>query len=315
MNNLSIRHLRAFYAVAQAGSFTRAAESLHLTQSTLTATIKQLEDQVGLTLFDRTTRQVLLSSEGKRFLPVAERLLSDFDTALADLRAVSEQQQGQVGIAASPSTISRLLPGIVKQYRRDHPNIGIYLRDDGAGGIEQRILENEVDFGVASNHSNHPDLEYQPLLRDRYGVVCPTDHPFALQNHTAATEVSWRQLGEEQLIFLTTDTGIRVQLARFRKEGVVDIDLDGPVIEASNPAAVAALISEGMGISLLPALAAATINFAGLAFIPLTAPDISREICLIRRKGRSLTPAAAQMTSLVTQELGRMQLPPYVAAI
>jgi len=104
VNNTSIRHIRAFLAVARDGSFTRAAESLHLTQSTLTGTIKQLEEQAGLTLFDRTTRQVLLSGEGERFLPVAERLLSDFDTAMTDLRAVAEQQQGQVGIAASPST-------------------------------------------------------------------------------------------------------------------------------------------------------------------------------------------------------------------
>ena len=90
MNNISIRHIRAFLAVARDGSFTRAAESLHLTQSTLTGTIKQLEEQAGLTLFDRTTRQVLLSGEGERFLPVAERLLSDFDTAMTDLRAVAE---------------------------------------------------------------------------------------------------------------------------------------------------------------------------------------------------------------------------------
>lgn len=311
MNNLSIRHLRAFYAVAQDGSFTRAAESLHLTQSTLTATIKQLEEQVGLTLLDRTTRSVLLSSEGKRFLPVAERLLSDFDTALADLKAVSEQQQGQVGIAASPSTISRLLPSIVKRYQQQYPNIGIYLRDDGAGGIEQRILDNEVDFGVASNHSSHPDLSYLPLLSDRYGVVCCPDHPLA----TGKPELPWDALEQQQLIYLTTDTGIRVQLAQFKQQGVLNIELDGPVIEASNPAAIAALISEGMGISLLPALAAGTTAFESLKFIPLTGPAISREICLIRRKGRSLTPAAAHMSALVTAELKQMLLPPFVETV
>ena len=311
MNNISIRHIRAFLAVARDGSFTRAAESLHLTQSTLTGTIKQLEEQAGLTLFDRTTRQVLLSGEGERFLPVAERLLSDFDTAMTDLRAVAEQQQGQVGIAASPSTISQLLPGIVKQYRQAHPHIGIYLRDDGAGGIEQRILDNEVDFGIASNHSNHPDLAYHPLLEDRYGVVCLPSHPFAQDDNP----VRWEALVRESLIFLTTDTGIRAQLARFREERVVDIDIGGPVIEASNPAAVAALIGEDMGISLLPALAAATINFAGLAFVPLTSPAISRNICLIRRKGRSLSPAAAHMSALITAEFGQMQLPPYVHAV
>lgn len=310
-NNLSIRHLRAFYSVAQCASFTRAAESLHLTQSTLTATIKQLEEQVGLTLFDRTTRSVLLSNEGKRFLPVAERLLSDFDTAITDLKAVSEQQRGQVGIAASPSTISRLLPSIVHQYRQKHPNIAIYLRDDGAAGVEQRVLDNEVDFGIASNHSDHPDLLYQPILKDRYGVVFRRDQWPEVQG----SSISWQSLSDEQLIFLTTDTGIRVQLAQFKKQGVVDIDLDGPVVEVSTPAAVAALVSEGMGISLLPALAAGTSAFDSLGFLLLANPAIDRETCLIRRKGRSLSPAAAHMSALVTAELRGMELPPFVEAI
>ncbi|MFT6352829.1 MAG: DNA-binding transcriptional LysR family regulator, partial [Neptuniibacter pectenicola] len=79
-NNISIRHLRAFTEIAKSGSFTRAAENLHLTQSTLTATIKQLEEQVELKLFDRTTRRVMLTGEGENFFPVAEKLISDFDT-------------------------------------------------------------------------------------------------------------------------------------------------------------------------------------------------------------------------------------------
>ncbi|MCV6612808.1 MAG: LysR family transcriptional regulator [Amphritea sp.] len=85
-SNLSIRHLRAFREVAQCGSFTQAAQRLHLTQSTLTATVKQLEQEIGLTLFDRTTRRVVLTREGQQFRSVAERLISDFDTAITDLR-------------------------------------------------------------------------------------------------------------------------------------------------------------------------------------------------------------------------------------
>ncbi len=309
-NNLSIRHLRAFTRVAASGSFTRAADSLHLTQSTLTATIKQLEEQVGLMLLDRTTRRVLLTSEGSRFLPVAERLLSDFDTALSDLQATAEQQQGQLGIAAAPSVLTRLLPAVVNRYHQCYPGIGIRLRDDSAGAIEQRVLENEVDFGLAGNHSSHPDLEYQPLLRDRYGIVSRADHQLA-----SGSEPGWRHLNDQALIYLSADTGIRAQLTAFNRQGVLKLPLDGPLIEVSNPAALAALLEAGMGISVLPALAASVSAFDGLQFTPLQQPVVDRQICVITRKGRSLGPAAETMRQLVRESLAAMKLPRYVGLI
>ncbi|MEH6577588.1 MAG: LysR family transcriptional regulator [Amphritea sp.] len=309
-SNLSIRHLRAFFEIARCGSFTRAAESLHLTQSTLTATIKQLEEDVGLTLFDRTTRRVILTREGERFRPVSERLLSDFDTAVTDLRALAEQQQGQVGIAASPSTISRLLPAVVHQYRSAHPNIALYLRDDSAALIEKRVLENDVDFGIGANHSSHPDLSYRPILKDRYGVVMPQDCPL-----TAAGQLHWQQLKGYPLLFLSADTGIRAQLGKFRKEGVLSIESGDAILEVSNPAGVAALIRQGLGISILPALAASTESFKELRFVPLQQPEINREICIITRKGRSLSPAADSMLSLAREHFSKMELPAYLQTI
>lgn len=307
---LSIRHLRAFIEVAHSGSFTRAASSLHLTQSTLTATIKQLEQDVGLTLFDRTTRRVLLTTEGDNFLPVAERLISDFDTALTDLRALSEQQQGQVNIAASPSTISRLLPAVVQQYHSDYPNISISLRDENAAQIEQLVLDNEVDFGIGANHSDHADLSYHPILKDRYGVVV-SEHSSLLNQ----TEIRWQQLKHESLLFLSVDTGIRAQLSQFREQSGIEIDSNLAVLEVSTPSGVAALIKQNLGISVLPALAASTESFKGLSFIPLSNPAIDREICLVTRKGRSLSPAGQCMMQMARQHLLSMPLPAYLHTV
>jgi len=308
-NTLSIRHLRAFYEVATCGSFTRAASSMHLTQSTLTATIKQLEQDVGLTLFDRTTRRVILTTAGEKFLPVSIRLLSDFDTALSDLKALAEQQQGHIGIAASPSTISRLLPVVIQQYRSEFPNISISLRDDSAAQIEQRVLENEVDFGIGANHSAHPDLSYQPLLKDRYGVVVTTDSPLAM-----ATEIRWHQLQQQQLLFLSADTGIRAQLSQFREAGGSSPEGERAMVEVSNPAGIAALIKQNLGISILPALAASTESFKELQFIPLKQPIINREICIVTRKGRSLSPAAQSMLEMACRHFATMQLPDHLQA-
>lgn len=312
-NNLSVRHLRAFIAVARHGSFTRAAEHLHVTQSSLTATIKQLESQTGLILLDRTTRRVLLNHEGERFLPVAERLLSDFDTAVADLQAVAACQQGQVGIGASPSTIARLLPPVIKAFHGHHPHIGLLLRDDSAAGIEQLVLANEVDFGIGGNHSNQPALSYLPVLRDRYGVVLAPDHPLA-QRGAEGDTVTWQDLAHEKLLMLSTDTGIRAQLSRDPAGHGVELALDSPSIEVSNPAGLAALIDAGLGLSVLPALAAGTRSFEPLQFRPLAHPAIYRDLYIIHRRGRSLSPAAEAMLGLVRQHFATMTLPAFVEA-
>ncbi len=316
-NNIAIRHLRAFVAVAHHGSFTQAAKHLHLTQSSLTATIKQLEQQCGLVLLDRTTRRVLLNPEGEHFLPVAERLLSDFDTALSDLQAVAGHQHGQVGIAASPSTIACLLPRVVQTYHQRHANIGILLRDDSAAGIEQHVLANDVDFGVGGNHSDQPDLSYVPILRDRFGVVFCRGHRFEQMGAGAVAETTlpWQALEHEALLMLSTDTGIRAQLSQTPAGLSINLNLDRPTIEVSSPAGLAALVESGIGLSILPALAAGTRSFEHLAFRPLSNPAIYRDLYIIRRRGRSLSPAAHAMLQLLRQTFSTMPLPAHVECV
>lgn len=307
---IGIRHLQAFIEVARCGSFTRAAQHLHLTQSALTATIKQLEQDAGLTLFDRTTRRVVLSAEGERFMPVAERLVSDFNAALDDLRARAELQQGRVSLAGSPSVVMRLLPSALTQFRTLYPSIQIDIRDESAGSLEQRVLNNEVDFAIAGNHSQQPELEYSPLLRDRYGLVVPGDHSLA---HVRTLD--WQQLPADDLLLLSEDTGIRAQLTRFSHSGQIPINLERVQIEVSNPAGMAALISQGLGITLLPALAADTHSFADLSFVPLSNPLLEREICIIARKGRALSPAAAALLHTIRRQLANMPLPEWVHCV
>lgn len=306
-SHIGIRHLQAFIEVARCGSFTRAAGHLHLTQSALTATIKQLEQDAGLILFDRTTRRVVLSDEGERFLPVAERLFSDFTAALTDLRARAQLQQGHVSVAGSPSVVTRLLPSALLQFRTLYPSIQVNIRDESAGSLEHRVLNNEVDFAIAGNHSQQPELDYAPLLRDRYGLVVPSDHVLAERS-----SLEWHQVPDDNLLLLSADTGIRAQLTRFSNSGRIPIKLKRVQIEVSNPAGMAALISQGLGVTLLPALAADVHSFAELRFIPLVEPVIEREICIITRQGRALSPAAAALLQTLRQHLGHIPLPEWV---
>ncbi|MFT5707169.1 MAG: DNA-binding transcriptional LysR family regulator, partial [Oceanospirillaceae bacterium] len=221
--NISIKHLTAFVEIAHVASFTRAAAQLNVTQSTLTASIKQLEQQAGLTLFDRTTRQVSLTKEGMRFLPVARRLITDFKLAIDDLKAGSEQQRGHITISTSPTGNSFLIPELIKAYHHDHPRIAISIYEAGASEIEQQVLSKFVDFGLGSNHSQHPDLQYQLILQDHYGVVMNKDHPLA-----SFKQLNWAQLQAHKMLHLSLDNGIRSELEWLNKQGVIQYPNNPP---------------------------------------------------------------------------------------
>src|SRR5262245_63825356 len=135
MLNVSLRQLRVFTFIAREKSFTRAAERLHVSPSALTITIKELESEVGMRLFDRTTRTVDLTPQAVAFLPVAERLLDEIGRALDDLRSVAERKKGLVIVAANASAISSIFTPALGVLTTDHQEITVRVFDDTATGI------------------------------------------------------------------------------------------------------------------------------------------------------------------------------------
>jgi DNA-binding transcriptional LysR family regulator len=202
--SIKLRHLRCFVAVAETGSFTLAANRLFQTQSSLTATIKQLEEAAGLKLFDRTTRRVELTKEAIWFRAVAERILLDFDHAIADLQAISKSRRGHIKIAVAPSMMSHVLSPTLKAFRRLYPEISISVYDQGSDKIERAVLNGEMDFGLSSRLNNFPDLDYVPVLVDPFGVVFYPDHPLAKKRG----RLKWSDLRGYDYVGLTEDTGI-----------------------------------------------------------------------------------------------------------
>ena len=147
---VTLRHLRCFLAVADTGSFTKAARRVFLTQSSLTTTIQQLEDDVGVKLFERTTRSVSMTPAAVRFMGQARRVLGEFDAMISDLRAIGQNLEGHLRIAAAPSPMTWLVIPSLNHFRSECPGIAISLREGGTEDIERRVLEGVVDFALAS---------------------------------------------------------------------------------------------------------------------------------------------------------------------
>src|SRR5450830_1461730 len=162
--DITLRQLRAFVAVAQTGGFTRAAESLHITQSALSGLIKELESQLGLRLIDRSTRRVYLSELGTEFHAVAVRVLRDLDSALENLDNIKRLRRGVVRIAAPQLLASTVLPSALADFRLMHPDVEIHLQDCAVENVISDVLSSEVDIGIGPQRAPVAGLAVDPLF-------------------------------------------------------------------------------------------------------------------------------------------------------
>lgn len=286
----SPRQLEIFVTLARLGSFSAAAEQLAMTQSAVSQSLVQLETLVGGKLFDRTTRALALTSVGTFFLPRAERIVEELRAAMEDLDDVSHARIGQLAVASLSSTAHRLLPVVLNDFRRKYARVKVTVVDDSAQGVFNHLTAGVADIALSSRPESASDLTFVPLFRDAYRLVCRRDHPLAERK-----AVKWSALKSENFIALSREAGIRLQLER-----EIGVHLPPEELCARQLGTVLGLVEAGMGVSALPALACPDETHVALACVPLVSPHVDREVGLLARGQRSLTPAAhAFVTELV----------------
>lgn len=292
--NVTLRQLRAFVAVAQFSGFTAAAERLHVTQSALSVMIRSLERELGLRLFDRTTRMVELTEAGREFYPLAEKTLEDLTSAVAHSRDLAEMKRGRVTIAATTVVSSILLPRAVARFGRDYPGIRVVLRDGAPPAqIAGMVLAAQVDLGIAPVTGAEADLESVPFIEDTLELACPGDHPL-----TRKARVTWRDLAGQSLIALSGDNAIR-QLIEERL-GVAKITAS-PAFEVAFLSTAMGLVDAGLGVAVLPSHARPLARLHHIRFLKLSAPVVRRDIRLLTRRERALSPAAAHFRDFLLE--------------
>ncbi|VDL04334.1 Hca operon transcriptional activator HcaR [Pseudomonas aeruginosa] len=194
---MTVKQLRAFLAVAQSLSFAQAGERLHLSQPALSLAIKSLEESLGGPLLERTTRSVSLTPEGETLLPLALRLLADWDNTEELLRQHFTLQLGKVSIAAMPSFAGNLLPLVLKTFRERHPRVNVAVHDVINEQVLEMVRNRRVELGIAFEPESLENLEFTPFYSDRFVAVVPTGSPLSGQER-----ISWRELLGEPFITL-----------------------------------------------------------------------------------------------------------------
>lgn len=296
--NMTERHLRMFTTTAALGNISRASEQLHVSQPALTRALQEFESQLGVKLFDRTTRRLALTHEGERFMPVAQRLLADMQQAALELREQSTGTRGTVSIAVGTAFGCTVLPAVLGRFTASHPHVRVHLVDDNSAGITNRVSRAEVDLGIGSPVGETHHLRCQKLLDAPIGLLCDPG-AFALK-----TSVTDKQLASLPLLKEPADTSI-AHLLRAHGSALVPHMERG--IEVSSLALQLALASAGVGVAVLSALGASHPQAASLRFTPLRA-RILREVFLLTRPDRPLSPSCRALVQTLSQVMASTEL-------
>jgi DNA-binding transcriptional LysR family regulator len=290
--NVTLRQLRVFIEVARLQSFSRAGDEIGLTQSAVSRCVRELEAEIGLKLIDRTTREVQLTDVGGNLIASVSRLLTDLDDALREIREMGEQRRGRVVVAASPTVACRLMPQVIARCGQQFPFITLGLRDDVQSDVVRKVKSGEVDFGVIIGPFSADDLASESLMTDSFCLVSRSDHPLAAQK-----QVAWTDLEGQCLVMLDYASGSRPIIDAVMAQHVVKATV---VQELGHSATVFGLVEAGIGVSVLPWLALPVPADSSLVARPLV-PRAQRTVELVRRRDRSLSPAAEAVWGLIRQ--------------
>lgn len=289
--NFDLGDLRAFVAVAELGSFRAAAETIHLSQPALSRRIEKLEDALGVRLFDRDTRNVELTAVGRDFARKSRALLGELDSMLLGVRDVAAHRWGQVTIACVPSTVHYFLPRVLKQYHARFPRIRLHVIDDSANEVLSAVANGVAELGLGITGSDEPTIEFEPLMTEPFVAACHRDHPLARQR-----SVTWTALCAYDFMTVDKASGNRL---------VMDLALASksnrpqPAFETRHVSSLVAFVEAGMGVAAVPLLSMPRKGHPLLVSVAITEPEVTRTVGLIRRRGRSLSPAAQQLYEML----------------
>ncbi|MDR5754770.1 MULTISPECIES: LysR family transcriptional regulator [unclassified Caballeronia] len=304
--SVSLHQLRLFITLARHRSFTRAGDEFGITQSAVSRSIRELEDEIALRLFDRTTRQVALTDAGRKLIARVAPLVEELEATLRP-RSGDSAEPGIVQFASSSSLTASVLPAWLASCAASHPDLSIALVDRPQNQVLQLVRAGEADLGVVIAPDNVSELVAEPLFDDPLCALVPACHPLASQR-----SAHWRALRGASLLVLDDDAESHAATER----ALMLHDVAGTTRQRLAQAqSVMQMVEAGLGIGVMPMHACAAWAGRGVQAVVLT-PEASRSIMLVRRKGRALRAGAAHVWAhVVAASLARRSASPTLRAV
>ncbi|MDK9697621.1 MAG: LysR family transcriptional regulator [Siculibacillus sp.] len=282
--------IEAFLAIAERGSFHRAAQHLNLSQTALSHRMRKLEDDLGVELFTRTTRQVALTPAGIELLPRVRRLFDEVASSYEALRDRGRERQERLAIGCLPTIATSYLPSVLEAFSAAHPTIRVQIHDASAQEIADRVQKGEAEFGITVVSAGRWDLELRPLMKEPYVLVCARDHALAGRAH-----VTWSDFEGQPLVRISSQTANRAILDEAlgsRREAMFWR------YEVSHLATAMSLVRQRIALAVVPRLAV-DVGTGDLVALAIRGPSVSRTLGIVAKRGLPLSPPGRALMDLV----------------
>ncbi|AUV02166.1 MULTISPECIES: LysR family transcriptional regulator [Enterobacteriaceae] len=299
-----LQGIQAFVKIAEIGCFTRASQFLHISQPALTRRIKKLEESLGTTLFERSTRRVKLTAVGRDFLPKAKNLIDFYESSILSIKEMATHQTGVITLSCLPTAAFYFLPSVIRDYNEHYPNIRIRILEHSASDCLEAVLNGDADFGINMINITHPNIEFTPLVNEPFVLACKRDHELAKKSL-----VMWEDLAGLRLIGVRKSSGNRL---------LIDQALEGfdwqPnwFYEVRHLSTSLGMVEAGLGVAVVPSLAMPTDEHHVLVSRPLIEPVIRRTLGLVLRRGDSLSPAAEKFREMLMKLWSQDKTSPWI---
>lgn len=293
--NLTMRQLEILAAAANAATFSAAANRVGISQPALSESIRRIESELGVALFERTTRSLKLTDAGRRAAAIAREAVQDFKRASERLAASSDGGHGRVAVAALPSIACAAIPRALAQFTRDYPDIDIDLHDVQHERAMALVRDGIVDLAVTLKPARAAGLTFDSVASDTAHLVCRRNHPLA--RHKA---VRWRDIDGYPFIGITRISSVRRLTDAAFVHGSIAIE---PRYEVEQVPSAIALVEAGLGITALPSLTFAMFKSRDLAVRPLVEPVMRRNVGFVTREQRNLPEFADVLKRAIREQL------------
>lgn len=293
---MDIRHLKYFLEVARQKSFTRAAETLHVSQSAISKMIKDLEEELGFFLFNRSSKQIQLTDTGETFLLHAQEVVTLFNNLSVEVESAAKLDKGKVVIGLPPITGSTRFAQLLGEFKKKYQQIDIALFEYGSKTIELGIQDGSIDIGIICNIPDSNAYHSFALSNDPLWVIASPEHRIS-----GLSEVGLAELSNEQFVMYRQDFSLHHAIVNNCIAAGFQPNI---IFETTQRELMTQLVATNLGVAILPSKTCAELDPKTIRAIPLVRPQIHHQMSIIWKKGRHLNRAA-----LLWIEFARQFLP------
>ena len=296
LSALSLRQMRAFAAVARASSFTSAARQMNLTQSAVSMLVQQIEQALGLQLFDRGA-VVTLTTAGQQLLPLAHRILDDLQQIAADASDLRSLRSGLLRVVAPQMLACTWVAAVLGEFELAHPEVGLRVVDATTDEVVSTVRRGEAELGVGPERATGEDVTSTFLMDVPIRLVCPARHPLARQR-----AVSWKTLRDARWVIDSSEFKRYLESLLHAHDSSLSMQT---AVEVKYLTTALSLVGVGTGLAVAPDYGRLFASNFNVRFIKLRAPEIHRRYYIYQRRGLALSPPAEAFVKLLRQRAAR----------